>query len=449
MGFDTSLFVDQPVDQGLLCNICFGVFDAPTTACIRGHTYCQDCVVKTKNSPILNISKNCPECREPMLPTQILNRPLMNLLMSQKIRCCNKPSRGPDALDAAARRRLTEEEDVSDSGRCAYTGTLAAYVESKHAGTCQLRMVKCPLGCNDIVVFSELERHKSTCSHRLVTCANCAMKIKEQLLDSHLAKACPEKSVQCRYCKVQLKRKNMGKIKGRDSISYPGQIIFETDLTGHYNCCPKIPLTCEFHPFGCTAMLPRQRMAAHHAEKAQHHASLVAKETKRIKDDMSKTKREMKMGIENSSKRVKKNFRWNVDRDELSGDGNKSIDSKSFVVGGYDLFFRLTAEGQSVKVGLFVKNLSYEDIRITVKFEACAVVGDDCEEVSFEFDFDGELEGSNNEEIAAGNLSWYDEEDGDDITVKKDHLLGCHCMSDQHVVIQATIDLSLGGEEIV
>ena len=284
--------------------------------------------------------------------------------------------------------------------------------------------------------------------------------LKFNALTSHAADSCPERTVSCNYCSVKLKKKNLGLIKGRDPRR--GDMLFlgavtDEDVTGHYKVCPKIPLSCEFHPFGCSIKIFRQRMAAHHAEKAQHHAALVAKKTKAIEDSMAKMKRELQTKVDNAGKRIKKNLLWRVDREKLRGESINTISSKTFTVAGYELQFNLTAVGQAVNVGLDVVSASYDTIAIeNIVFESSACIDgeSDCVEVFFCCDsyVNDELNGSeihDGRRVFGGPMTWYDDEEDTELSAAKDQLLGCTCESDSHVEITVKFDLIVPLQELV
>ena len=267
----------------------------------------------------------------------------------------------------------------------------------------------------------------------------------------------------CSYCSVQLKKKNLGTIKGRDPVRSDLAFlnvgaVTDADVTGHFKVCPKIPLSCEFHPFGCSIKIFRQRMAAHHVEKAQHHAALVTKKTKAIEDSMAKMKRELQTKVENAGKRIKKNLLWRVDREQLRGEGNKSISSKTFTVAGYDLQFNLTAVGQAVTVGLDVVSApSYDTIALeNISFEGTACVdGENCVEVFFcrdsyvDDELDDGSEVGDGGRVVGGPMTWFDADEDTDISAAKEQLLQCTCESDSHVEITVKFDLVVPTLEMV
>lgn len=285
--------------------------------------------------------------------------------------------------------------------------------------------------------------------------------LKFNALTSHAADSCPERTVACNYCSVKLKKKNLGLIKGRDPLrsGLPFlSAVTDEDVTGHYKVCPKIPLSCEFHPFGCSVKIFRQRMAAHHAEKAQHHAALVAKKTKAIEDSMARMKRELQTKIDIAGKRIKKNLLWKVDREKLRGEGNKSISSKTFTVAGYELQFDLTTVGQVVTVGLCVVSAPNRDeiMLEDLVFESSACVdGENCEEVCFtehgflEDDFENGSRDGPGGRVVGGQMTWYDEEEDTTLSAAKDQLLACTCESESHVMINVKFDLIVPTQELV
>ena len=97
MGFERNRFVDQNIDEELICSICLNVFEtAVTTDCV--HTFCLECVKQM----VTTNKKTCPECRTNFTPKRrrednnsIIvgnyvfrpNRTANNMISKLKIKC--------------------------------------------------------------------------------------------------------------------------------------------------------------------------------------------------------------------------------------------------------------------------------------------------------------------------------------------------------------------------
>ena len=287
-------------------------------------------------------------------------------------------------------------------------------------------------------------------------------------LPRHAKEQCPERTVSCGYCKVQLKKKNFGTIKGRDPTrpffdAHSLGAITDADVTGHLKVCPKLPLSCEFHPFGCSEKIVRQRMAAHHAEKAQHHAALVTKKTKSIEDKMADMKQELQTKVENAGKRIKKELLWKVDRERLRGQGNKVVSSKAFTVAGYELKFCLAAANQAVTVGLYIDSAPNRDSVLLGNISFESTVGTAVRDLFDDREADAsfrqinflEVEIENDrpvgwQNVVRGPMKWYDEERRvGGIHATKDQLLAGTCDSATHIHIVVKFELIVPDQEVV
>ena len=144
MGFETSLFVSQPVDDNLTCSLCLNVYDKPSTACANGHVYCLKCLTNAKRR-----SNACPDCRQPMIDPPPLNRPLQNLIGGLKIKCVHSDSKegdGDQHQPPSSRRRTTESGEAVEGEEkelevCAWEGPVSEY--HRHVKSCPFRIVGC------------------------------------------------------------------------------------------------------------------------------------------------------------------------------------------------------------------------------------------------------------------------------------------------------------------
>lgn len=156
MGFDTDLFVDQPVDDNHVCSVCLDVMDRPTSVCQDGHSFCADCVKDFEQN-----SSECPECRA-TISYKLLCRPYMSVINALQVRCpASRAQRKQDDADAAA------DDKNSTTKRCDWQGTLGDYLEKHQDHECRLRKVSCPLGCSAMIAACDVETHtRDECSRR-------------------------------------------------------------------------------------------------------------------------------------------------------------------------------------------------------------------------------------------------------------------------------------------
>lgn len=148
MGFPTDWFV-EPVDESLTCNVCYSVLEKPTAVCQAGHTLCGDCADDWKKR-----SDECPECRSTMCGN-IICRPLQTMILALKVHCCPEEN---ERRGAAKRARVAADDGASVSVNnttpvvsCEWEGTLSDFLEKHRDHECQVREVKCPLGCGEVL----------------------------------------------------------------------------------------------------------------------------------------------------------------------------------------------------------------------------------------------------------------------------------------------------------
>jgi RING-type zinc-finger len=129
MGFDTNLFVQQPVEDSLICSICHEVMKAPTTICGNGHTYCGDCILEWDQG---RGHQRCPDCRLNLNDTFMVCRPLQSIIHGLKVRCPakNKDDPSPGKGQSKKRAKVAPISEANPN-QCAWEGTLASYLE-KH-----------------------------------------------------------------------------------------------------------------------------------------------------------------------------------------------------------------------------------------------------------------------------------------------------------------------------
>uniref|UniRef100_A0A8C5QNV2 TNF receptor-associated factor n=1 Tax=Leptobrachium leishanense TaxID=445787 RepID=A0A8C5QNV2_9ANUR len=195
-----SLDVNQPgfkreilgtkLEVKYLCSDCKNILRRPFQAQC-GHRYCTYCLRK-----ILSLgSQKCAAC-------------IQEGIYEEGISLIESSSAFPDN---AARREVESLPAVCNNNGCSWTGTIKEY-EATHEGKCQYMLIPCPA---------------------------CKVPIRAADRDWHNERECPERKLNCRYCKL--------------SFYFP-------DIKAHDEICPKFPMTCE----GCgKKKIPREKLQDH------------------------------------------------------------------------------------------------------------------------------------------------------------------------------------------
>ena len=142
-GYDYK-FVDGEPREALKCSICTLVLRDPQQVTCCFNRFCKSCMNQIKGN-------SCPLCRKPIsyFKDGGINREIIAL----KIYCTN-----------------------SEEG-CKWQGTI------NETGT-------------------SIDTHLNSCTYQLVPCTNgCRKKIRRSKLEAHLRNNCPERSINCQYCK--------------------------------------------------------------------------------------------------------------------------------------------------------------------------------------------------------------------------------------------------------
>lgn len=356
MGFDTGILLD-PLNEDLVCALCHDVIQRPTTVCSEGHTYCRECV---ENVPP---PRRCPMCRCDVLPTLMLNRPLQNMISRLRVQCKHAVSSG----DEPASNRQRTDDGACARGGCTWTGTietLAAHL----ADECRFADILCGNeGCLERMHRDALEAHRLTCPHRLVTCEDCEESVSAKLLEKH-RRTCPKVPVTCPFCNESMKRETLGSgvnwcgryprgyVMGAGAREH-NPTDYDTPegsrLSGHFLTCPRLPIKCAFALCGCRHVCERKDYAAHHAEAAALHAEMVGNEMERLRKEIKDTTKwkEMEMW-------------WSIPRDKLAGSGRKVVKSQSTPVAGYDIYLKLVAQEEEVRIYVCAEDPEISPVRV-------------------------------------------------------------------------------------
>lgn len=320
MGFDTDIFIHQPVDENLLCLVCHAVQEIPVTVCNQGHTLCEACFATWEQR-----SNVCPTCRSP-LSGKILNRPIQNIIQSLQLRC-------PAA-------------SVQEGGpRCGWEGTMSEFVERHRTQECPLRKIQCSNeGCGEMVQHDQLEDHEqSSCPHRIISCQLCGEEMRDRERFLHDMVSCPEVICKCNFCDESMPRKLLG-----EHPRFPLADCSDK-YTGHYMVCPRALVRCDFEGVGCLATLKREDLNGHHVAFAKEHAALVSKKFQTM---------------EQEKRWSSCNIQWTIpeailQRANQTQDAGHLVQSQRIQVGEYLVFLRLSIINTTVCISVCVESLAF------------------------------------------------------------------------------------------
>eukprot|EP01017_Pseudomicrothorax_dubius_P047074 TRINITY_DN8398_c0_g2_i1.p1 TRINITY_DN8398_c0_g2~~TRINITY_DN8398_c0_g2_i1.p1 ORF type:complete len:461 (+),score=37.62 TRINITY_DN8398_c0_g2_i1:142-1524(+) len=221
--WDVKYCID-PRAKLLLCTECKNLVIKPIVD-YCGHLYCTECVVQ-----VIQQNRIC----------QISN-----------LRIRRENLRYPDGVVLEHLQTLVFE--CPNGSECQWSGRAQEYDE--HIFQCQDRKVKCPYdGCNKLVFYSRLWRHKEECPERKFTCNVCKSRFSWDQLANHRAE-CLEQKVVCRLgC-----RKSFPKSHDLQHTKYE---------------CPKRLMHCEYRDVGCKKLVAAECYEQHCKDDADEHRLL-------------------------------------------------------------------------------------------------------------------------------------------------------------------------------
>ncbi|KAJ3593700.1 hypothetical protein NHX12_006034 [Muraenolepis orangiensis] len=220
-GYDVEF--DPPLESKYECPICLmALRNAIQTPC--GHRFCKHCIEKS----IRDTGQRCPVDNEMLLEEQLFpDNFAKREILSLTVRC---PNTGCE--DKMELRRL-----------------------ESHVTQCPFATVQCP-HCQQALLRTDFEEHATLqCHRRLVTCPDCVASFVYEETQLHELQ-CPFASVTCKYCELELVR---------------DQMESHCDID-----CPKAPIACNFHIFGCQERMQRHNLAQHMQEFTQMHMRYMA-----------------------------------------------------------------------------------------------------------------------------------------------------------------------------
>lgn len=422
MGFETELFVQQPIDRNLICNVCHSVLEKPTACCRNSHLFCRECIETWATR-----STECPTCRDEIISSKMMILPLQNLILGLQVRCPGKEEKQEETNKAP---RVEGAKDVSEfkAGAkfecCEWQGTLSDYIEKHQNKECLFGSVKCPLGCNEIVSVRELEKHKSSdCTHRTVSCNLCKREMEQHILQDHERNECCEAKTACEYCGMRMLRKFLGcKPTDCSTDDTPGGPSYLRMFYGHYRVCHKMPVKCDFYDCGCTTTIKRMDLEQHHAEYGRRHAQLVATSIASLKKATEWNEQEIVWHIPVS---VLREARYSYVSYFIQ-------ESNCVSVGLYKAFLRLTVleEGGPARVCVLVDNPN------SVPIIADLVIGAEPGEVNKCAEQRMKKENDGGNTWLAGGILTFDDDNGDTQNATLEDLIR-DCDSSNKVTIHA------------
>ncbi|XP_067868936.1 TNF receptor-associated factor 2 [Heterodontus francisci] len=143
--------------------------------------------------------------------------------------------------DNAARRELDNLPAVCNNESCPWKGTIKEY-EADHEGKCE---------------------------YTIKPCAACGRKVRQFDLPRHLERECPERNLNCKFCKSLFPHKE---IKAHDEICSKFPLTCEwcakkkiprEKYADHIRTCGKVKLLCRFNVIGCEMAAEKEKLVEH------------------------------------------------------------------------------------------------------------------------------------------------------------------------------------------
>ncbi|XP_069791208.1 TNF receptor-associated factor 2-like isoform X2 [Narcine bancroftii] len=230
-GFPKEILAGK-VEGKYLCCKCHGILRKPFQAQC-GHRYCASCLMGIVSTG----PQKCAAC----IKENIYEEPLSLLDLNSAF------------PDNAARRELDNLPAVCSDEGCPWKGTIKEYEAD----------------------------HERRCEYVLVPCEACSKKVRLVDLPWHLERECPERNLNCKYCKMSFHHKD---IKAHDEIcsKYPltcewcGKKKIPREKYGdHIRTCGKVKLFCRFNQIGCEMAVEKEKLIEHENLCAVEHLRLM------------------------------------------------------------------------------------------------------------------------------------------------------------------------------
>ena len=217
----------QDLPDAYLCQVCLKVLQEPHVTECCGQHYCKACLENwfSQNRG----RKTCPQCRATNF-NHMIYKPLQRQINELEVYCTNR------------------------SNGCQATMQLSNL--DNHLNICQYCILACPNNCGTSVMRKDLDAHLNNwCQLRRVGCSYCELPVRVIQYWDH-TRSCHQRPVQCpRQC-------------GASTLRY-------CDLPSHEDCCPNMPVPCEFYEAGCKQELLRKDYADHMVANTTNHLATI------------------------------------------------------------------------------------------------------------------------------------------------------------------------------
>ncbi|ROT35207.1 hypothetical protein SODALDRAFT_329393 [Sodiomyces alkalinus F11] len=227
--FHGLAYVDDRVDDNLLCPICKMPFVTPvTTPC--DHTFCFECLRQACETRHV-----CPIDRKKFRPknVRITSRLLRNQLDSLVVACPN--------AERGCGETMRREDVAMHTHKCDYT------------------LAPCPdAGCAKKVATWLLREHEKECLHTETACPYCDAPVEKAVMEDHIRRGCLKNTTRCDSCGKDTRKSDLDKHVARE--------------------CPEADAACDYAEFGCRHRSKRKLLAQHH-ETCVYRICLVLGET--------------------------------------------------------------------------------------------------------------------------------------------------------------------------
>ena len=205
-------FVKTPLDDVLMCTVCFLPSKEPHLSTCCGHTFCKSCYEGSKKC-----SNICPMCRSEEFAA-IFNKQSDRKIGALLVFCTNKKQ------------------------GCEWQGELKGITD--HFGNCLFQVVHCPNDCGESLQRQNLTNHvEIECPRRKVSCQYCNDVGEYQFIEGQHKEECPKFPVQCpNECEIES--------------------IHRDEVEEHREVCPLEIIQCDYH-VGCEVKMARKDMITH------------------------------------------------------------------------------------------------------------------------------------------------------------------------------------------
>ena len=139
-------------------------------------------------------------------------------------------------------------------------------------------------GCNQILLYINMNSHGKVCEYRNETCNQCHKEYTFSEMEEHLSKFCGLASVKCTYCHTTMTREYLSQVHNniisedlckKMELECPYGCVGIVNLKDHFLKCVNIPLKCSFKELGCIYSGSRDAMNLHNNED-QHLTLLLS-----------------------------------------------------------------------------------------------------------------------------------------------------------------------------